>query len=276
MEGESLRRSPHPALRAYVDPYIGYRHRAPVPGRHRGMPSDRLTVVIAFDEPIDLAWHGHEETRGRYWGLASGLHSVPVDIRHDGRQHGLQLGLTPLGCRALLGVPAAALARTLVSLDDLLHLPAYDELVTATWEERFAVLDRALLAAAAAHSPARLPHPELARAWSLVERTGGTARVADLASAVGWSRRRLGGRFRAEFGLTPKEAARVTRFDRSRQRVAAGQPLAEVAAVSGYADQPHLNREWREISGYSPREYLRAEHPFVQDPASPVAAVSMP
>ena len=65
MEGESLRRRPHPALREYVDPYIGYRHPAPAPGRHRGMPSDRLTVVIAFDEPIDLAWHGHEDTRGR-------------------------------------------------------------------------------------------------------------------------------------------------------------------------------------------------------------------
>jgi transcriptional regulator GlxA family with amidase domain len=164
----------------------------------------------------------------------------------------------------------------MVSLDDLLPLPAYDEMVGATWEERFAVLDRALLAAVAAHAPARLPHPELERAWSLVEGSGGTARVADLAAAVGWSRRRLGGRFRAEFGLTPKEAARVTRFDRSRQRVAAGLPLAEVAAVSGYADQPHLNREWREISGYSPREYLRAEHPFVQDPASPIAAVSVP
>jgi transcriptional regulator GlxA family with amidase domain len=49
-----------------------------------------------------------------------------------------------------------------------------------------------------------------------------------------------------------------------------------VAVVSGYADQPHLNREWREISGYSPREYLRAERPFVQDPAAPTAAVSVP
>lgn len=276
MEGESLRRRPHPALRAYVDPYIGYRHPAPAPGRHRGMPSDRLTVVIAFDEPIDLAWHGYEDTRGRYWGLASGLHSIPVDIRHGGLQHGLQLGLTPLGCRALLGVPAADLARAMVSLPDLLPLPAYDEMAGATWEARFAALDRALLAAVAARAPARLPHAELERAWSLVERSGGTTRVADLAAAVGWSRRRLGERFRAEFGLTPKEAARVTRFDRSRQRVAAGLPLAEVAVVSGYADQPHLNREWREIAGYSPREYLRAEHPFVQDPAAPTAAVSVP
>jgi AraC-like DNA-binding protein len=276
MDDVSLRRAPHPALRTYVDPYVGYRHRAPGPGRHRGMPSARLTVVLAFDEQLDLAWHGHEETRGRYWALASGLHSAPVDIRHDGLQHGIQLGLTPLGCRALLGVPAGELARALVPLDDLLPVPAHDELAGSTWEHRFEALDRLLLAAVAAHQPARLPHPELDRAWWIVERTAGTARVDDLADTVGWSRRRLGDRFRAEFGLTPKEASRVTRFDRSRRQVDAGVPLAEVAVASGYADQPHLNREWREIAGYSPREYLRAEHPFVQDPEPEDAAVFVP
>ncbi len=271
-----MRRAPHPALRAFVDPYVGYRHRTAGPGLHRGMPSDRLTVVLAFDDPLDLAWHLQEETRGRYWALASGLHRVPVDIRHDGLQHGIQLGLTPLGCRALLGVPAADLARALIPLDDLLPLPAYDELPGATWERRFALLDRVLLAAVAAHEPARLPHVELDRAWALVEGSGGTVRVADLATAVGWSRRRLGDRFRSEFGLTPKEAARVTRFDRSRHLVDAGITLAEVAAAAGYADQPHLNREWREIAGYSPREYLCAERPFVQDADRAHAAVSAP
>ena len=34
--------------------------------------------------------------------------------------------------------------------------------------------------------------------------------------------------------------------------------LAEVALATGYYDQPHLNAEFRELSGYSPREFLAA------------------
>jgi AraC-like DNA-binding protein len=274
---ETRVRAVHPALRAYVDAYVGYRHLATEAGRHRGMPSDRLTVIVAFEEPIDLAWYGQEETRRTFWTLASGLHTRAVDIRHGGLQHGLQLSLTPLGCRALLGIPAGEIARELVDLGALLpELDCHDELCAAGWDERFAALDRALLAALDRVDGGRVPHPELDHAWRLVERSHGTMRVADLADAVGWSRRRLSGRFVAEYGVTPKEAARVTRFDHSRRQVALGVPLAEAAMLSGYADQPHLTREWREISGYSPTEYLREEIPFVQDRYADAGADSGP
>jgi len=34
--------------------------------------------------------------------------------------------------------------------------------------------------------------------------------------------------------------------------------LAEVALAAGYYDQPHLNAEFRELSGFSPRDFLAA------------------
>jgi transcriptional regulator GlxA family with amidase domain len=103
---------------------------------------------------------------------------------------------------------------------------------------------------------------------------GGRLRVADVAARVGWSDRHLGDRFRAETGLSPKEAARVVRFDRARRllaaRVGAGRPpeLAGLAADGGFADQAHLTREWRAFSGLSPTGWLRAELGFVQDRSS--------
>jgi AraC-like DNA-binding protein len=53
-----------------------------------------------------------------------------------------------------------------------------------------------------------------------------------------------------------------------------GRPLAEVATRCGFADQAHLNREWQQLAGSTPREWLAqelhdprndAEFPFVQD-----------
>jgi AraC-like DNA-binding protein len=39
--------------------------------------------------------------------------------------------------------------------------------------------------------------------------------------------------------------------------VSAGEgTLADVALAAGYYDQPHMNGEFRELSGFSPREFL--------------------
>ena len=83
-------------------------------------------------------------------------------------------------------------------------------------------------------------------------------------------RRHLGARFRDEFGLSPKTAARVIRFDRARRllqrRVAAGgaPALAELAAGGGFFDQAHLAREFRELAGCAPSRWLAEEFRNVQ------------
>jgi len=41
-------------------------------------------------------------------------------------------------------------------------------------------------------------------------------------------------------------------------------PLADVAAICGYADQAHLNREFRDLADCTPRELALT---FVQDAA---------
>ena len=79
--------------------------------------------------------------------------------------------------------------------------------------------------------------PEVTEAWRLLRATGGRCRVDDVARRVGWSRRHLAGRFAAEHGIGPKQAARLMRFEHARGLVLSGGRLADVAARTGYADQ---------------------------------------
>lgn len=60
------------------------------------------------------------------------------------------------------------------------------------------------------------------------------------------------------FGYGPKTLARIQRFQRAAGPIRAGRALAEVAATSGYADQAHLSREVRALTG-SPPTALRAD-----------------
>jgi AraC-like DNA-binding protein len=271
-DGEFAVWRPSRALHGLVADCHGYRYSLVAAGTHRGLPSSAMTVVIAIDEPLDVGWHAQPATRGAFWGLASGLHTAPAEIFHEGRQFGIQLGLTAIGARTLLGMPMGALARELVALDDL--LPArgggwYDEIAAQpTWAGRFEALECWLLGLARAHAGTRVAHirPELVWAWSRMEASGGRAPVSAVASALGWSRRHLHEQFSREYGVAPKQAARIIRFQRSRALfVDGGTPLAAVAAECGYADQSHLTREWRALSGYSPWQWMAAELPNLQD-----------
>ena len=63
--------------------------------------------------------------------------------------------------------------------------------------------------------------------------------------------------------MAPKPFARLLRFQRAVGLLRAGAPIADAAYACGYADQPHLNRDFRALAGATPREVT-----FVQDAAA--------
>jgi AraC-like DNA-binding protein len=272
---EMVTGTPAPPLRSIIDGYRGYRIGGPS-GTHRGLPSPHLTFIISLDEPVDIArMPGDAQSPGRFQAFVGGLHATPASIRHDGFQHGLSLELTPLGARSLLGLPAGELASTVVHLEDVLGpsaLGLVDRLASANgWRERFAVLDEVLVQRL---RDGCAPRPEVTRAWQRLLSSGGTVGTGELAVDVGYSRRHLGELFQRELGLPPKVAARVVRFERSRRLLERSErpSLASVAASSGYYDQAHLTREWREIAGCTPTTWMAEELPYIQDdPAVGVA-----
>lgn len=277
----SAGRQPHPALRGLVGPYVGYRYLADPPSVHHGLPATTLTMVLAFGKPIDVGWLGDPLGRQPFWSLLSGLGVEPASIHQAGEEQGVQVEVTPLGARVLFGLPAAAIRREMVSIDVLpgqdpgrLHARLAD---ARSWDDRFDLLDDALLHRMRSRDGAATDlDPSLRRAWHLLHRSGGRIRVADLAEQVGWSRRRLHERFDAEFGVSPKQTSRLVRLGVARGLLLrGGGTLADVAYRSGFADQAHLCREWRTLSGVTATDWLAEVRSIVQDGPVSVAAESV-
>jgi AraC-like DNA-binding protein len=252
----------HPALAPYVASVTAYDVDLGAPGVHRGLPGTTLTFVLPVGEPLDVGWRERPESRSRRWSTLSGLHAHPAEIHHDGHQLGVQLALTTAGARALLGLPAAALAGTLVELADVAPLlgDLPERLHACPPDQRERVVEDALLRQLA-RDDAHEPRAEVGRALARLTRG---ATVQDVADDVGYSRRHLATLVRRECGLTPQEVRRVGRFERSRA-VLGRIPLAEAAQRCGYADQAHLTREWVALAGCAPTTWLREEFPFLQD-----------
>ncbi len=97
---------PEPALRPFVERYLGYRREGLAPGSHQGLPSRHVTAIISLGSPVDVAgMPDPAQPPGSFRALAGGLHAAPATIHHDGHQYGVHLELTTAGRR---GAPGSA------------------------------------------------------------------------------------------------------------------------------------------------------------------------
>ena len=257
------------ALQGAVRRMVGWHERgAPL---RRLEPATTITPVILMFGPL-ITIDG--EPVGSF---AAGPYLRPVVTEHAGEQEGIQVDLEPLVARRLLGIPMSELTERCVGLDELIGRGLTEWVADADgWDERFARVESALARRLAAAEPVR---PEIRWAVDRLQRSRGRTRVEELAREIGWSRRHLAAEFNDAVGVGPKALARLIRFESALEDLRAGSALADVAFAAGYADQAHLNRDFRAFTGLAPTEYLRRiEDPsvlgvvtFVQDAARAAA-----
>ena len=245
---------PHPGLRGHVLRYAGWREHSAAPLRRVEVPFVGAVAIVCFGVPYRI--DGEPFT-----AFAGGLTDRPTDTEFAGSAAGVQVDFTPLGARRCLGLPMEELTNRAVALDDVLG-PRAAELAERLhdapgWRARFALLDAALLRRVAAGPE---PAPEVAWTFRRLAEAHGRLTIGPLAAEVGRSRRHLAARWRRDVGLGPKAVARILRFERAHRLVRGGSGLADVAYECGYADQSHLNRDFRALAGATPREVT-----FVQD-----------
>lgn len=248
-------------LRPHLLAWVGYDFTS-TDTVHHGVPSMGVTVVLSLGEPVNCGWL-EGGARHRLGALVSGLHSTPALIQSTGRQRGIELSIHPLSTRCLLGLPAGELAGSMIDAKDL-RWPTniLDQLWQATWPQRFRLLEAFLTQRLNQHS--HRPRADMVEALALINQTRGTITIADLARDVGLSRRRLSSLFDFETGLSPKQVARIARFNHARDLVQSGAQASDVALMAGYSDQAHLSREWKSMTGWTLRESW-ADFPLLQD-----------
>jgi AraC-like DNA-binding protein len=170
----------------------------------------------------------------------------------------------PGAAAAALGVPSSALADLTLGADEIWGRSAValgEALAGApSPEHALMTLQRHLLDRWAG---ADTPDPLVAEAvrqlrWRSED-------VGSLTSQLHISERQLRRRSVEAVGLAPKSLHRLLRFQDllalvqhaiAQGRAPSEDGLAQLAAEAGYADQPHLNRECRRLTGMSPRAFL--------------------
>jgi AraC-like DNA-binding protein len=101
---------------------------------------------------------------------------------------------------------------------------------------------------------------DTAVAWAVaqLDASGGAIPIAELRERMGLSKARLVEAFRDQVGLAPKLYRRIVRFRRTLGRLqnAGAVRLTDLALDAQYYDQPHMNAEFRALTGLAPRELI--------------------
>jgi AraC-like DNA-binding protein len=258
-----FRRYPPPSLRPFIKSiWVTDQTNEQWPAaidREHVLPTGHTHLVFRLsDHPLRL-FENDWDSMGQLLGHAIVGGARSTYYTRDVSKPSCSVGamLLPGAAEQLFGVPTDELAERHTLLEDLWGKAAnlaHEHLIEAGSPERkMDILESILIA--------RLPvvrglHPAVAHA---LEQFWTTTDVRKVVTTSGYSHRRFIALFRRAVGLTPKLYCRVLRFQRALDCVAADPSASwvDLALDTGYSDQPHFTREFREFTGITPKQYRK-------------------
>ncbi len=94
---------------------------------------------------------------------------------------------------------------------------------------------------------------------NLLIRSAGSISVEQLAEETGYTSRYIDKCFRSETGLSPKQLAKIMRFQAAvsalNQNQHVGRSLTDIAVDLGYFDQSHFVHDFKNYTGLTPKKY---------------------
>jgi AraC-like DNA-binding protein len=268
-----------PSLSTSGTPAAGqvHTHSLPVAGALLPYVNALMAVELGHTGPLPLAVAPHEslvltvqlgraaagiESKGEHGELTrlTGIREWAGHFTGAGDCVTLFALLTPLGAVQLLQGrllgSAARIATPVAALLDRQHTRALESSVAlaptlhdklqalAGWLEAHATAPRRV--ATAALRAGRAAMRVCAEPGAAIEALAGEQHV---------SRRQLERDFGRWLGTSPRHLARVARLQGVSRRAQAGAGLADIAADLGFADQAHLSRTVKQLTGLTPRRF---------------------
>lgn len=218
----------------------------------------RLEIILHLADPFSRVSDDGHRTR-QADALVSGQLTAPVRLTGNGPGDVVGIRFRTTAAAAVVRMPLADLTDRVESLSDVSSTLAAELLAVArahgTAASRVAALSR-VLGTRIAHAPDRLANLATSALATLP-----SPRIEALARSLGTTPRTLERRVTMATGLPPATLRRVIRFRRTfgmLESTTRG-TWAEVAVKTGYADQAHLIRDFRQFAGASPSEFFGAE-----------------
>ena len=238
----------------YVNVTVAY-------NQERILPTGTVEFIINFADGfrlVDMDGPGHDVINHESWLV--GLQTQALVNHPLGKTHMVGVRFKPGGTYPFFPFPANEVYNTVVDADCVWGQTVHDlrEDLRAQSEvaARFEILEQWLLA--------QLDAPRLhdingihASAEAIMQARGAVS-IKTLGDQIGMSQKHLANQFKRIVGVPPKTLARIFRFQHVLQSIRPGQTLnwADIAHECHYNDQSHFNRDFVDLTGVRPSDYV--------------------
>ncbi|EBA13238.1 transcriptional regulator, AraC family protein [Roseobacter sp. CCS2] len=212
------------------------------------MATARIKIIVAGQGFFDIA--GQIRT-----AFVVGSRATPIDVSYSENASCTEFTLPAWVGTAVLGVSGRELSHEVHDLSDLPVTP----FLTAIQRDAPDAPDIARLAYMNWSAWRGTADAQIAqRVWHTLQ-AAPARKLSDIADHLGLSDRRVRAAVREETGLTAAQWRKLIRLEKSSHAITTSiEPMSAVAFNSGYADQSHMNRDFRELAGTSPAMLRRS------------------
>lgn len=216
------------------------------------LPDSRIELIFNLGVPCQASVNGRSQPLGDCFVV--GLLDQPVSIQADGRVILAGVRFYPWGFSRLMAdhvrLPLNGLSRPDAEVCQFQETLARQSGSEAVFAALQAFLLGLMLRAAS-------PDEDFVAAARRILSDHGDLDITALAEATGTAPRTLRRRFQNILGMGPKGLARTARFEYVRDALwnDPDAELSQLALAAGYADQAHMQREFRQFGGRTPRRF---------------------
>ncbi|MFK7932111.1 MAG: DUF6597 domain-containing transcriptional factor [Saprospiraceae bacterium] len=257
--------APHPALRPFIECYwSAVANRPPFQKVESLIPDGTIELMFNFGDDY---WQVSDNQKVKVKrSHLIGIRRTALQITQSAAQNFFSIRFKTGGTYALFNIPTYKFAQQFIGLRELLDATygeLEEQLFAANNKERVILIDQFFLKRLQSQPPVQHVSAQffMQTAAQLEQPT-----IDSLASVMNMGYKKLERHFKTATGLTPRQFLKIKRFNRSVQMLYSGQfkNLTDVAYAAGYYDQAHFNRDFKQLTYQSPRQFLQAQFKIVE------------
>lgn len=243
---------PSDQLKNLVKEFWVVENEDPTPYQQKIIPDGYSEIIIHYGDSYKINLSGKWENQSNI--LFSSQISKYFFLENTGTSGMIGIKLHPLAFYELFGQNLASLTDTVIPLESL--IPEHEQSLNKIGENEMGMNDRVQLAESWLKSITPKTEPKVRLAIDRILEQRGITDIEALASEIDLSARQLERQFKKMIGLTPKFYSRIIRFSNIFQVMdSEDTSWVKVALQSGYFDQSHFIRNFKEFTGEEPSAY---------------------
>jgi len=231
----------------------------------RIFPSGFTELILYYGDKYLHIDKNNSKTLQPYFYL-SGQSNTYYDIQPTGKIGLIAITFKPDAAKLFFKLPVSELEDNFVAIEEIAGQRAkeleYKLQVSANNKERLNLLEEFLIKQLREFYTKE--HKRINYSIDLINRNKGLITVENLADYACLGTKQFKRRFTDFVGIKPKKFTRIVRFQHAiySQQIKSVKNPTELAYKCGYYDQAHFTNEFKEFTGYTPKEFFTICEPY--------------